>query len=479
MKTRFIMQRIALIAIVGGTTLRAETISIDFNTFALQGEKGEMQGEDPTFAVGGTWNHIWLPSKNEGKLTVKTLANAQGLPTGVMLSLQGPKISSWWSTDKLMPESKLYRDYMGFPKPVQMEIRGLKPDTVYHLGVFGFPLDWGNVHLELNGRSVHVKSGTKWGENRKSAGVLTVTTDAEGVLKGTVKGMWSGLHIRTEPLTMQTNEVVLIPGEPEKEKPPEFPPSKSVVYKTIDGVDLEMDFYLPEGFQASDHRAAVVFFHGGSWSSGWKTYMSPQCHALAARGMVAMTAAYRVTGRPPKSTPAECVRDAKSALRWVRKNAADLGVDPDRIAAGGGSAGGHIAAATAYLDCYNQPGEDTSVSCRPQALVLFNPVIDNSPGGGYPFGPQPISETWRGWSPMHNITREKAVPTIFFLGDQDHLIPVATGKEYQRITREAGAECEFYVYPVKHGFFSWGEYQQPAMDRMVDFFEKLGWLDGK
>lgn len=476
MTNKSILRLFALTVIVGGLVLRAETISIDFNTFALKGEKGEMQGEDPTFAVGGTWNHVWLPAQNDGELTTESLNDVEGKPTEVMLSLKGPKISSWWSTDKLMPESKLYRDYMNFPKPAEIEIRGLKPVSVYQLGVFGYPLTWGNVLLELNGQSVHVKSGTKWEEERSSAEVLTVTTDAEGVLKGTVKGMWAGLHIRTEPLIKQTNEVVLIAGEPEKEKPPKFPPSKSVVYKTIDGVDLKLDVYLPEGHQASDRRPAIVFFHGGSWSGGWKTYMSPHCHALAARGMVAMTAEYRVTGRPPKSTPAECVKDAKSAIRWVRTHADDLGIDPERIAAGGGSAGGHMAAATAYLDGYNEEGEDPSVSCRPSALALFNPVIDNSPGGGYPYGPHPISERWRGWSPMHNITPDKAVPTLFFLGDQDHLIPVATGEEYQRITEAAGAACELHVYPVKHGFYQWGESGKHALERMDDFLVKHGFL---
>ena len=68
------------------------------------------------------------------------------------------------------------------------------------------------------------------------------------------------------------------------------------------------------------------------------------------------------------------VKDGKSAVRWIRANAARLGIDPDRLAAGGGSAGGHVAAATATTQGIEEEGEDTSVSSRPCALVLFNPV---------------------------------------------------------------------------------------------------------
>ena len=96
--------------------------------------------------------------------------------------------------------------------------------------------------------------------------------------------------------------------------------------------------------------------------------------------MVAMAAEYRVKSRH-NTTPFECVMDGKSALRWIRKNAAKLGVDPERIGAGGGSAGGHVAAAVATVPGLNEEGEDLSISCLPDTLVLFNPVYDNGPGG--------------------------------------------------------------------------------------------------
>ena len=102
-----------------------------------------------------------------------------------------------------------------------------------------------------------------------------------------------------------------------------------------------------------------------------------------------------------------------------------LGVDPQRIGAGGGSAGGHVAAAVATVPGLNEEGEDLSTSCLPDALVLFNPVYDNGPEG---FGYTKVKERYKEISPMHNL-REGMPPTIVFLGDQDKLIPVSTGEK--------------------------------------------------
>ena len=88
-----------------------------------------------------------------------------------------------------------------------------------------------------------------------------------------------------------------------------------------------------------------------------------------------MTADYRVASRHAAKV-VDCIKDAKSAVRWIRTNAARLGIDPNRIVAGGGSAGAHIAAAAANIRDFDEPGEDRSTSSVPNALVLFNP-----PGG--------------------------------------------------------------------------------------------------
>ena len=120
-------------------------------------------------------------------------------------------------------------------------------------------------------------------------------------------------------------------------------------------------------------ETAIVFFFGGGWNSGSPAQFEQQCRYLASRGMVAMTADYRVASRHAVKV-VDCIKDAKSAVRWIRTNAARLGIDQNLIVAGGGSAGAHIAAAAATIRDFDEPGEDRSTSSVPNALVLFNPA---------------------------------------------------------------------------------------------------------
>ena len=103
------------------------------------------------------------------------------------------------------------------------------------------------------------------------------------------------------------------------------------------------------------------------------------------------------------------------------------GIEPNRIAVGGGSAGGHIAAATGDIEELNEKGEDTTVSAKPNAMLLFNPVYDNGPGG---YGYKKFGDRYAEISPMHNI-KPGTPPTIVFLGTADKLIPVKTAKQSQ------------------------------------------------
>lgn len=101
-----------------------------------------------------------------------------------------------------------------------------------------------------------------------------------------------------------------------------------------------------------------------------------------------------------------------------------------------------MAAATALIEGYNTPGEDTTVSCLPNALVLYNPVIDNGPAG---YGHDRIGTAYRSFSPLHNLS-PAAPPTLCLLGTKDPLIPVATARYYQMASERLGARCEIALY---------------------------------
>jgi acetyl esterase/lipase len=124
-----------------------------------------------------------------------------------------------------------------------------------------------------------------------------------------------------------------------KETAKTFTFKKTTKADKITPVSLEMHVHFPTDWKKDDKRSAIVFFFGGGWTSGTVQQFEPQAAYLASRGMVAARAEYRVKSRH-EVTPDACVEDAKSAVRWLRQNAALLGIDPDRIVASGGSAGG-------------------------------------------------------------------------------------------------------------------------------------------
>ena len=249
-------------------------------------------------------------------------------------------------------------------------------------------------------------------------------------------------------------------------------------YKQVGEAKLFLHAFNPKGHKASDRRPAIVFFFGGGWNGGTPKQFDPHCRYLASRGLVAITAEYRVKSRN-KTTPFECVKDGKSAIRWVRENAGKLGVDAKRVAAGGGSAGGHVAAATGNCPGLEEEGENLKVSSKPDVLVLFNPVYDNSSKG---FGHDRVKPRWKEISPMHNI-RKGAPPTIVFLGTKDKLIPVSTAQEYEKRLVAVGGRSVLHLYEgAAHGFFNKGREGDAYPDtviKMDDFLNSLGWLKGE
>lgn len=251
-------------------------------------------------------------------------------------------------------------------------------------------------------------------------------------------------------------------------------PDRLVKYKTVGEVELHLHVFQPEGHKPSDRKPCIVFFFGGGWIGGTAKHFYPQSEYLASRGMVALCAEYR-TKRGHGTTPKACVQDGKSAVRWIRSHAEQLGIDPNKLAAGGGSAGGHVAAATATLDGFNEPGEDTSGSCRPNALVLFNPVFDSGPNG---YGYDRVKDYWKEFSPLHNLDKDTP-PTIVFLGTKDKLIPVSTAQAYKARMEELDIRCDLHLYENQpHGFFNEAKYEETLLEA-DKFLTSLGYLSGE
>lgn len=206
------------------------------------------------------------------------------------------------------------------------------------------------------------------------------------------------------------------------------------IYKKVDTIKLYLEVKYPDNFDKANQYPAMIFFFGGGWKTGDRNHFNHHAEYFAKRGIVCFLADYRTESKN-STTPFEALKDAKSAIRYIRKNASEFSINPSKIIASGGSAGGQLAAATALIKKYNDEQDDLSVDCKPDALVLYNPVIDNGPGG---YGYERIGEDYKDFSPLHNIKRG-APPTIIFLGTEDQLIPVETVKYYQNVMEKVGS----------------------------------------
>lgn len=219
----------------------------------------------------------------------------------------------------------------------------------------------------------------------------------------------------------------------------------------------------------------MVFFFGGGWNSGTVKQFEPHAKYFIQRGITCILVDYRVKEKH-KSTPFESLKDAKSAIRYIRAHAKDLHIDSSKIIASGGSAGGHLAAATAIITDYNESTDNLAISSVPNALVLFNPVFDNGPGG---YGYERIGDAYKSFSPLHNI-KAGAPPSIVFLGDKDHLVPVETAKYFKQVMEKVKSRCDLFIYEGQgHGFFNYKnlEYYKKTVSETDTFLQSLGYLN--
>lgn len=247
-----------------------------------------------------------------------------------------------------------------------------------------------------------------------------------------------------------------------------------IEYKKIDTVSLKLHIYKPLDFDASKTYPTMVFFHGGGWNGGSHKAFRRQSMYLASRGMIAISVDYRVF-RVHGTSPFVAVQDAKSAIRYVRAHATELNINPNMIAAGGGSAGGHLAAVCGNVEGLDEMGENLSISSKPNALVLFNPVYDNSKNG---YGYGKMEGRYLEISPLHNITKG-APPTIVFFGTNDNTTPVASSKEYDKKMKAVGSRNDLHLYKgAEHSFFNKGSYFVDTVDKMDDFLVSLDYLKG-
>jgi acetyl esterase/lipase len=212
------------------------------------------------------------------------------------------------------------------------------------------------------------------------------------------------------------------------------------VYAAANGIELKTYVFSTNETSARQRRPAIVLFHGGGWTIGEPQWAFDRARHFAERGMVAVAVQYRLCNQET-ITPFEAMADARAAIRWVRKNADSLGIDPERVAAYGWSAGAHLAASAAIFD-EETPGE--SLSAVPNALVLVSPAVSLA------------SDAWvrrllgqrgsaRDISPDEHV-RKGLPPTLILQGSDDTVTPLAGVERFCERWQDAGNACELHVY---------------------------------
>lgn len=305
---------------------------------------------------------------------------------------------------------------------------------------------------------------------------------ADGTLASKEMIAWFDTHLAKTPPPRTANK-------PQKNYPPEMEGAEVETYKTVGDTELKAYVFKPESHEGNESRPAIVFFFGGGWKGGTPAQFEQHCRYLASRGMIAITADYRVASRNQTKATA-CVMDAKSAIRWVRKNARRLGADPQRIIAGGGSAGGHLAACTATVPGFEEAGDDLDVSSHPNGLALFNPALVLAPVDGVrTVSEQAVNQLRermgtdpRKLSPLHQLSKGLP-PTIIFHGRADSTVPFATARAFADAATANGDIAQLEGYDGEpHGFFNFGRKENKAylktMLSLDQFLVDHGLLEG-
>ncbi|MGJ8762335.1 MAG: sialate O-acetylesterase [Polaribacter sp.] len=241
-------------------------------------------------------------------------------------------------------------------------------------------------------------------------------------------------------------------------------PDSTVVYKTIDNKKLSLHIFNPDGHQVTDQVPVIVFFFGGGWTSGTPKQFYEQSRFFAQKGILAISAEYRIKNKHG-TTPFDAVSDAKSAIRWVRIHAKELGINPNKIVAAGGSAGGHVAACTGVIEGYEEENEDLSFSSKPNLMILYNPVLDTTEKG---YGMEKVGEERKtDISPNHHV-KKGIVPTLVFHGKADKTVPFENAERFNVLMNEAGNVCQLESYEGKdHGFFNGPFFRAKKADKIV------------
>jgi acetyl esterase/lipase len=279
------------------------------------------------------------------------------------------------------------------------------------------------------------------------------------------------------------------------------PAMKEIVIRKIGNEEVKIYCIQPTDKKPLKSRTAVVWIHGGGWTGGITETFFPHARYFASRGSVGFCIHYRLVKSDGSVTVADCLSDCKSAIRYIREHAEELGIDPDKIIVAGDSAGGHLASCLGTINGFDYPTDNPKISALPNVMVLYNPLsaFTTSPFinriiGGAALDKKPTPESQipseaqielaKKLSPLYNV-RENQPKTLIIHGTDDIVILPEQSVQFAKAMKNAGNSCKLILLPnTRHAFVcvQWKATEQEVVNAfllMDNYLVRQGYLKGK
>jgi len=254
---------------------------------------------------------------------------------------------------------------------------------------------------------------------------------------------------------------------------------EGIVIGEGDGRSLEADVFLPP--LEEKNRPAVLFIHGGGWIEGDRSQLRGYGILLARLGFVCMCNSYRLSNE--SIWPAQ-IQDVNCAIRYLRANATDLGLDPDRIGVSGNSAGGHLslmAAATNYDQIFEGEGGSNEVSSKIKAVcAIYPPTTIRQLEMSNPLenaflmlmGKEAKKEDYDKASPLNYVT-EDYPPCMLIHGSTDSVVRLKDSTKFYEKLIEFNRPASLHIFSEEeHAFDGEPDYGRAIADLQALFFLK-------
>ena len=251
----------------------------------------------------------------------------------------------------------------------------------------------------------------------------------------------------------------------------DIPEGKIYSYKEEDSVTREMEIHFPKDHDAATELVpGIIMFHGGGWGGGKRAQFRYLCHYFAKRGLVAATVSYRLATKADNGAGSRkrvCITDAKSAIRWYKQNAEKLGIDAQRIIAGGGSAGGHVSLLATTNPELNDPHDNREHDTSVVAYLLFNPALG-------------MADTKDSEVDFLQHIRPDFPPAIVFFGSEDEKWLKGWNAAYTKMQSLDIHSVELWIAGAQeHSFFNKQPWQDITIRASDEFLKALGLIKGE